>query len=398
MRMVSGFELRAWRFAVWGRIIWLGFAHAGGLVCAIRSILAMRKWWTFLREGHSTRKCVKAGGRCYWDLYAPGFPSHSFDRYVIAEMRHAGAVADSSASPDPLQSAVIAITKKCPLKCEHCCEWDVLNLPESMSRDNLADIVARCQRAGVTQIFLSGGEPLQRFNDLLALLHTATSESDFWIITSGVGLTPEGLDALKSAGLTGVLLSVDHWDPALHDAFRGAGNAFEWARRAAVAVVESDLALGLSLCPTGAFTSEENLERYSKLARNFGAGFIQILEPRAVGHYAGRDVGLSEPQVAVLEDFFISANYGRKADSAPIVTYPAFTQRRVGCFGGGRRYLYIDTDGWVHSCPFCRHAIGHALDEDFERVLSSVRQAGCAAVPAPNGARIALKELSVETN
>ena len=42
---------------------------------------------------------------------------------------------------------------------------------------------------GVAQLLFSGGEPLERFDELLELTASASAESDIWILSSGMGLT-----------------------------------------------------------------------------------------------------------------------------------------------------------------------------------------------------------------
>jgi hypothetical protein len=43
----------------------------------------------------------------------------------------------------------------------------------------------------------------------------------------------------------------------------------------------------------------------------------------------------------------------------------------------GNRMLYIDTDGDLHACPFCRKKYGSALDGQFESSLERLHSKGC---------------------
>jgi MoaA/NifB/PqqE/SkfB family radical SAM enzyme len=384
--MVTGAHRRAVKTLLWARIGQLALQRFRNPVAAGRALRAMVATRARVRERRVTTKYVRAAGRYFWDLYSPGWPSASFDRYVLAELeRFTPATSGEGPAPQPgLQTLILAVTKKCPLRCRHCCEWDALNAPETLDRDRLAAIVAGFQRVGVSQILLSGGEPLQRFDDVLHLLRTAAPGTDFWILTSGLGLTDERARRLRAAGLTGVCISLDHWEPAAHDAFRGFPGSFQRAREAAAAARAAGLALCLTLCPTREFLRDGNLERYASLARDLGAGFVQILEPRAVGHFAGQDVTLGEREREALEALYLRLNFDPEHVKMPAVAYPAYGERRNGCGGAGSRFAYVDTDGRLHPCPFCRCAAGSVADLPPESALARLRRGGCpAASPSP---------------
>jgi MoaA/NifB/PqqE/SkfB family radical SAM enzyme len=372
--MVHGARKRVVKTLLWMRIVWL----------AIRSYRNPLRAWRVLNrmvaertraQRWVTQKYAHASGRYFWNLYAPGWPSRAFDGYVQRELDR---VDPFRGAPPGLQTVVLAITKRCPLQCEHCCEWAVLNAHESLDASDLQAIVARVRARGTAQLFLSGGEPLRRFPDLIAVVEAASADTDVWILSSGHGLTPERAGRLARAGLTGVALSLDHWDPAQHDRFRGLEGVFGWVERAAASAREAGLLVALSLCPTREFVSVENLDRYAALAASLGASFIQLLEPKAVGHYAGRDVALAPEQQRMLEAFADRLNIDARSRALPAVSYPDYASRNVGCRGAGDRHLYIDTDGAVHPCPFCRTpSPARVLDGDFDSTLATLQSAGC---------------------
>ena len=383
--LARGAEQRVIKSLIWLRIATLAARRyggaRGGALRALRALSALRQG---LRQRQRNRKYVKAGGRYFWELNCPGWPSPAFDAFIEAELDRVGPLGagDGALSASAtLQTIMFAITKKCPLRCEHCSEWDALNGRERLSRADLLGLLAKFQDRGVAQVLLSGGEPLNRFDDLLAVVRDGARRSDVWLLTSGYGLTAERALALRAAGLTGVQVSLDHWDPAAHDGFRGLPGSFEWALRAAAGARAADLALCFNLCATRAFVTEENLARYARLAARLGAGFIQLLEPRAVGHYRDRDVALGADQEAALERFFLTLNHDPASDALPIVTYHAYGQRRVGCFSAGDRFLFVDTDGAAHACPFCQGAAADCRQVGADEAVAAVRARGCQKYP-----------------
>ncbi|MDV7393444.1 radical SAM protein, partial [Arthrospira platensis SPKY1] len=168
--------------------------------------------------------------------------------------------------PVGLRTLMLAITKKCPLACEHCFEGDYVQGEEVLSWDDLHEIVSQYQDAGTPVIWLSGGEPMARYRDLRYLLQQARAGTDFWVVTSGYRLNEPAARALKSDGLTGVIVSLDHHDPEAHNRFRGSDRAFDWAVRACVSARKAGLVTALSLCATRGFVSEANFRLYMDLA------------------------------------------------------------------------------------------------------------------------------------
>jgi MoaA/NifB/PqqE/SkfB family radical SAM enzyme len=322
------------------------------------------------------QKIACVAGRYYREYHVPGWPGTAHSRYVAATIARLLPTPPPSA---PLHTVYLAVTKKCPLSCDHCFEWDALNQPEKLSRADLHELVSRFQARHVTQIFFTGGEPLLRVPDLVAVLEQAQPDTDFWVITSGFHFTQANAQRLKAAGLTGVVVSLDHHEPARHNAFRGSAQAYENALRAVAHAHAAGLVVCLSLCVTREFTTEANLLAYAQLARQLGVAFIKVLEPRAVGHYAGHDVALRPAQTALLDVFYEKLTYDPAYHDWPIVYYYGYHQRRMGCAGAADWFLYVDTDGDLHACPFCQQKSGSALGPDLDEGIVRVRGAGCQA-------------------
>jgi len=218
-----------------------------------------------------------------------------------------------------------------------------------------------------------------RLDDILALCRASRPETDYWIATSGFRLDGPAAAQLAEAGLTGVCISMDHFEADRHDTFRGRAGSFRQVQRAARHVREAGLVLCLTLCATREFVSVENLEHYAKLAGELGAGFIQILEPRAVGRYDGCDVELSAEQLALLDEFKMNVNADPGRAHLPAVIYHGDYQRRLGCYGAGRWYVFVNSAGEVNACPFCASSAGSSLDGPLEEVLERVERSGCQA-------------------
>lgn len=372
-RLISGSELIFIRFLLRFRIFQIGIRKYRN---PLKALMGLKRMVDFRRSLHVNKltRFVKSNSRYFFALNVPGWPSKSFDTFIDSMFDRN----ESGKSKQHLLSLMFAITKKCPLKCEHCFEWDRLNQPERLSLDDLQMIIQKFQsRGGLGQIQFSGGEPLQRFDDLITVVKTAKKSTDFWVITSGYGLNEDKAKQLKEAGFSGVNISLDHWDGDMHDTFRGMPGSYAWIEKACTNVKSEGLVLALTLCATKAFTSEKNLWMYADLAKKLGASFVQILEPKAVGHYAGKNVDISNDQQQIIEKFFFKINGKEEFQSYPIFQYPAHHQRKIGCFGSGDMYMYVDSNGNAHACPFCQTVSGNCVSDSVDNTIKKMQEKGC---------------------
>ncbi|CAN5369062.1 hypothetical protein BH23BAC1_BH23BAC1_31530 [soil metagenome] len=320
------------------------------------------------------KKLTKVDGKYYWDLYIPGWPSKAFNKFIEAEINRIEPV---KIKTNRFTNIFIAITKKCPLQCEHCFEWDALNKKEKLTLPDLQNIVQKFQEFGTGQFQITGGEPMLRVNDIHEILLNSKKDSEFWVLTSGFNFTIENAQKLKKAGLTGVVISLDHFDPEFHNLFRGFKNSYEWVEKSVINAKAVNLVTALSICVSRSFVTESNLLIYNELAKKMGVSFVQILEPKAVGHYKGKDVALQPEHGKILDEFYFKLNYQEKFKEYPIISYHGYHQRQIGCFAVGNRNLYIDTDGDLHACPFCQSKMGSALSENINNTINQLQLRGC---------------------
>lgn len=376
LTIVSGSKARFIQFKIWMRITVVASRVTKNPFKIIKAVKRTRKLKKDFLSKKPLRKLIKVGDRYFWDLTQPGYPSLSFDKNTEWTVQRL--IEDEKKDIESVRLVFMAITKKCPMNCEHCYEWDEINKKEVLDQETLIKIVAKYQALGTAYFILGGGEPLVRYKDLLALLKSAKPTSDFWISTSGFNLSEEKARELKAAGLTGVSLSIDHFDEAANNKFRGHKDATGHIKRAAENALKAGLAVSTAICATKEFISKENMYKYADFAKGLGAGFIWLIEPRAEGRYSGQDVQLTKEHYDVLDEFYITLNHEEAYDTYPRVVFPSYNQRSSGCAGAGTRNIMIDTDGYINACPFCRKKGIFALAEDSKEQVTQLLSEGCA--------------------
>jgi MoaA/NifB/PqqE/SkfB family radical SAM enzyme len=375
-KIISGLQKEIVQSRIHSAIIKAILTHHRNPLTILRIMRALIRMRRRVLGDFKITKTACVDGKYYWDLYAPGYGSKAFKGYIEAEI---GRVSPAAAKSNRFTNVFVALTKKCALKCEHCFEWEALNQKEKLTLQDIKSIVQELQARGTAQIQLTGGEPMLRLDDIIELLKASRPETDFWILTSGMNLTPENARNLKDAGLTGVVISLDHFEAQRHNQFRGHDKSFAWAQSGVKNAIEANLVTAISICVTKSFVTESNLIAYADLAKAWGVSFIQILEPRDVGHYQGQDVALEAEHLDLLKSFYLKMSREKAYSTYPIVMYHGYHQRITGCFSAGNRNLYVDTDGDVHACPFCRAKTGNVLSGELDQALGAMNSRGCHA-------------------
>lgn len=364
-------KLKAWLSL---DFIYVAMKYLKNPVKAVKVVKILKDKYTTVYGEKLLSKVSKVDGKYYWKYSMPGFPSLAAQESRATQINRLYPFRESKG----LGILLLGITKKCPLSCEHCYEWDRMHQKEKLSQADLIHLMHKYQDYGTTQIQLGGGEPMLRINDIYAMLDNAKKGTDFWITTSGWRFNDTHAKTLKEKGLTGVMVSLDHHLPEKHDAFRGKKGTFEMVINAVISAKKAKLVTGLSICPTRDFTNEENLKAYMELAKKLGVTFVQVFEPKPAGRYADKDILLHKSQLELLEKFYLEYNQQEAYKDYPIINYIGYHQRRTGCFGSGDFYFYIDTDGDAHKCPLCSTKICNAVKFSAEDTIRLLQQTqGC---------------------
>ncbi|MFZ0806879.1 MAG: pyrroloquinoline quinone biosynthesis protein PqqE [Candidatus Sulfotelmatobacter sp.] len=109
--------------------------------------------------------------------------------------------------PNPL-ALIAEITHRCPLHCVYCSNpLELADTQSELSTEEWTSVFQQAGKLGVLHAHFTGGEPLAR-PDLTQLIASARASGLYTnLITSGIGLNEERLEALVSAGLDHIQIS-----------------------------------------------------------------------------------------------------------------------------------------------------------------------------------------------
>jgi pyrroloquinoline quinone biosynthesis protein E len=256
------------------------------------------------------------------------------------------------ALPAPL-GLLAELTHRCPLGCPYCSNPLALDSrSDELDTASWARVFREAASLGVLQVHLSGGEPAAR-RDLKEIV-TAARDAGLYsnLITSGVGLTAQGLSALADAGLDHVQISIQDSEQVSADKIAGYKGAF--ARKNALAAEVVKLGLPLTVNVVVHRANIGRVEAMVDMALALGAGRVEIahvqyygwaLKNRAALMPSREQVDAAVGQVEALR----AKHHGRIVIDAVVPDYYArFPKPCVG--GWGRRSLNVTPAGKVLPC------------------------------------------------
>lgn len=164
------------------------------------------------------------------------------------------------------------LTRACDLACRHCrAQARPRREPDELTTTECEQVLHGLAAASPRpHVVLTGGDPLKR-PDLLRLVETGAGLGLPMAVapSATVGLTEDGVRALKSAGTSAMSLSVDGSSAARHDALRGVLGCFGWTLVAAQRVVKTGIPLQVNTLVTADTASD--LEATAALVSQLGA-------------------------------------------------------------------------------------------------------------------------------
>lgn len=117
----------------------------------------------------------------------------------------------------------IELTRKCNLRCKHCLNNSGLDIENSLTKKEVLELILKLYNAGVQEIRFTGGEPLlfDGIEECITLANSLGLKTS--VGTNGTLLTEEKVEALASAGINQIIVSLDGTKDK-HDYIRGVGN------------------------------------------------------------------------------------------------------------------------------------------------------------------------------
>ena len=318
------------------------------------------------------RYMVKFNDAVIIDSTFPPYPSPAFDKRLSNYINNL----DLTELPSGIVS--LSTTNCCPYSCTFCSTSAHRNPVADLDEKLLKDTISQIEALGVPTVILHGGEPMYRYDRFLRLVKHVSKDRCLWMFTTGYGVTLEKASELKDNGLFGVWISLDHYDPKIHNRLRGHAEAFQNACQAVEYFKKAGVYTCLSLVPPDDLLEPENFIKYYDFARDLGVAEIRVLERKPCGREACKGVIPHSPVLEKLQkDLFKDRSYRNHPPISGLSTWlekdPA-----LGC-QCRFEYLFITSKGEVQPCEASEISFGNITEEGFPAVYKRI----CNAFPRP---------------
>jgi MoaA/NifB/PqqE/SkfB family radical SAM enzyme len=325
---------------------------------------------------------VRPGAGAFMAKYMRGFPAKRFgeDLVLHSHLPPLTSIAYSrfvshhlvKRKPGP-SHAQIGVTNACPQNCEYCYNRGRVGQP--MDTSTILRVIDDLREAGVAWLGLTGGEPL--LNPHLAdIVAHAAPDMAVKMFTTGVGLTLECARDLAEAGLFSVAVSLDHWEPARHDASRRYEGAFQAALEA-IAIFEQVPGLHVSVSSVLSRESIRNgeAEKLISFIASLGVDEAWLSEVKpTVSAFWSEELVITEEerrQLAALQD---AHNRAARRSGGMIINYLGHFEggENFGC-NAGCKMVYVDAFGEVSPCVFLPMSFGNVGERPLTEILRDMR-------------------------
>ncbi len=240
-------------------------------------------------------------------------------------------------------------TSACNLHCIGCWAADY-GSKMNMSFAQMDDIVRQGKAMGTYFYIFSGGEPLVRKKDVIALCE-AHPDCAFLSFTNGTLIDEAFADEMLRVQNFVPAISVEGFEEAT-DSRRGKGT-YAAVVRAMEILKRKKLPFGISCCYTRTNTDVIGSEAYFDEMIRLGAKFMWLFTYMPVGKDAVTDLMVTPEQ---REFMYHQVRAFRK--TKPIFTMDFWNDGEFvgGCIAGGRSYLHINANGDIEPCAFIHYS------------------------------------------
>ena len=255
-------------------------------------------------------------------------------------------------------------TSACNLHCTGCWAAEYGN-KLNLTFDEIDSIITQGKDLGIYMYIYTGGEPLVRKKDLIALCNKH-SDCQFLSFTNGTLIDEEFADEMLRVKNFIPAISLEGSETAT-DGRRGSGT-YKKVVHAMELLKQKHLPFGISSCYTSANVDSIASDEYIDFICSMGARFIWYFHYMPVGNDAAPAL-LPSPEQR--EYMFHRIREIRSTRPIFAMDFQNDGQYVGGCIAGGRRYLHINANGDVDPCVFIHYSNANIREQTLLEALKS---------------------------
>lgn len=286
-----------------------------------------------------------------WEL-DPGVRNTFFKNFMVNASLSGSAVQEAVREKEGCNvpwAILLDPTSACNLHCTGCWAAEYGNRL-NLTLEELDSIVTQGKELGTYMYIFTGGEPLVRKKDMIALCERH-SDCEFLSFTNGTLIDEEFCKEMLRVKNFVPAISLEGFETA-NDGRRGSG-VFEKVMKAMKLLKEHKLPFGISTCYTSQNYQDITSEEYFDMIIDAGALFIWFFHYMPVGNGAAPQL-LPTPKQR--EEVYHRIREYRSRKPIFSMDFQNDAEYVGGCIAGGRRYLHINAKGDVEPCVFVHYS------------------------------------------
>ncbi len=255
-------------------------------------------------------------------------------------------------------------TSACNLHCTGCWAAEYGN-KMNMDFDTLDSIILQGKEMGIRFFLFSGGEPLVRKKDIIALCEKH-GDSVFTAFTNGTLIDEAFADEMLRVRNFIPAISVEGFEDDTD--FRRGKGTFSQVRRAMEILKRKKLPFGVSCCYTSKNVEQIGSEEYFDWMIEQGAKFCWFFTYMPVGSAA-----VPELMATAEQRRFMYERIRRYRGTKPLFTMDFWNDGEYvgGCIAGGRNYLHVNANGDIEPCAFIHYSDSNIREKTLLEALQS---------------------------
>ena len=255
-------------------------------------------------------------------------------------------------------------TSACNLRCTGCWAAEYGN-KLNLTVDEIDSIIRQGKELGIYMYIYTGGEPLVRKKDLIALCEKH-ADCQFLAFTNATLIDEEfAREMLRVKNLIPAI-SLEGFEEAT-DGRRG-GGVYQKVVQAMSILKNHKLPFGISACYTSANLDSISSSAFIDQVVEWGAAFIWYFHYMPVGNDAVPEL---LPSPSQREAMYRRVREIRAAKPIFAMDFQNDGEYVGGCIAGGRRYLHINANGDVDPCVFIHYSDSNIRQKTLLECLQS---------------------------
>lgn len=255
-------------------------------------------------------------------------------------------------------------TSACNLHCIGCWAAEYGN-KLNLTFDEIDSIIEQGKKLGCYFYIYTGGEPLVRKKDLMAICRKH-NDCEFLSFTNGTLIDEDFADEMLEVKNFVPAISVEGSEETT-DSRRGKGT-YSRARKAMEILKSKKLPFGISCCYTSVNYKAITDEQYFQDMINWGAYFVWYFHYMPVGNDAS-PILLPNPEQR--EYVYNKLRDNRSKYGLFTMDFQNDAEYVGGCIAGGRSYLHINANGDVDPCVFIHYSDSNIREKSLLECLQA---------------------------